>query len=111
MDVQEADFMQLRSEQQLLVDFTTFPNKLIEMLELCLNLDNSSDDNSVLFSCELEIKNTVEAHLRINEKNKFKLLTHLSLKFLSANDQILKNYLSTKLNRFKNDNDDYRIHN
>ena len=79
------------------------------MLELCLNVDNSIDDNSVVFQCELEIKNISDAYLRINEKNKFKLLTHLALKFLNANDVTVKNYLSTNLTKFKNENEDYRI--
>ena len=43
------------------------------------------------------------------ELNQFKLLCHLSLKFKSANDEILKNYLASKLNKFCNENDELRI--
>ena len=41
--------------------------------------------------------------------NQFKLLCHLSLKFKSANDEILKNYLAAKLAKFCGDNDELRI--
>jgi hypothetical protein len=38
----------------LLVDFATFPNKLVEMLELTMGID---EDETVCFVNELEIRN------------------------------------------------------
>ena len=37
MDVNEADFHDLKQDQSLLVDFVTFPSKFIELLEKCLS--------------------------------------------------------------------------
>lgn len=37
LDISETDFLNLKNEQSILVDFQAFPSKLIEMFDLCLN--------------------------------------------------------------------------
>jgi len=94
LDISETDFLNLKNDQSILVDFQAFPSKLIEMFDLCLN---SSGNEKLSFICVLNIKNTGEAFFNIVETNQFKALTHLSLKFREANDQSLKQYLATRL--------------
>ena len=45
------------------------------------------------FYVNLETKNS-ESTLAVIENNEFKRLTHLALRFRSATDEILKNFLS-----------------
>ena len=47
MDLSETDFLSLKSEQSILVDFQGFPPRLIEMLELCMNIGNSKEDKTM----------------------------------------------------------------
>lgn len=65
--------------------------------------------NKISFENVFEIKNFSDGYLKIMELNQFKLLCHLSLKFKSANDEILKNYLASKLSKFCSENDELRI--
>ena len=64
----------------------------MEFIELCLN---SSKDEKIAFACTLDQCNQPEVYFNIVENNEFKSLTHLSLKFRSANDEMIKNYLAT----------------
>jgi len=43
LDISETDFLHLKNEQSILVDFQAFPSKLIEMFDLCLASSASSD--------------------------------------------------------------------
>ncbi|KAM3139160.1 hypothetical protein pb186bvf_008758 [Paramecium bursaria] len=93
LDLTENEFISLKNEQSLHVDFGTFPNKLADILQLCIN---SQKDEKVSFYVNLETKNN-ESTLAVIENNEFKRLTHLALRFRSATDEILKNFLSQKL--------------
>jgi len=42
---------------------------------------------------------------KIIEKNRFKVLNHLVLKFRNADDEILKNYLSNRISGLKIENE------
>lgn len=44
MNLNETEFLTLKSEQCLLVDFQSFPSKLTELLELCINNQASKED-------------------------------------------------------------------
>ena len=44
MNLNETEFLTLKSEQSLLVDFQSFPSKLTELLELCLNNQVQKED-------------------------------------------------------------------
>ena len=49
--------------------------------------------------------------MNIIENNQFKSLIHLSLKFRSSTDEILKSFLSSKLSKERQENEDLRIRN
>ena len=110
MDISETEFFSLKSEQSLLVDFQAFPAKLIEILELCMNVATSKGEK-INFACVLETRSTGEAFLNVVENNQFKALCHLSLRFREATDQILKQHLASRLSSERSANEDLRIKN
>jgi len=65
----------------------------------------------ISFSCVFDIKNNGDAFLNIVENNQFKSLIHLALKFRASTDEILKAFLSSKLSKEKQENEDLRIRN
>jgi spindle assembly abnormal protein 6 len=91
LDLSEGDFLTLKNEQSLHVDFASFPHKLADLLQLCIN---SHKDERVSFYINVEIRANGECVFSVVENNEFKRLTHLALRFRSATDEILKNYLS-----------------
>ncbi len=42
LDLAEGDFLKIKKEQQLLVDFSAFAQKLVELLDLTIIADNES---------------------------------------------------------------------
>lgn len=65
----------------------------------------------VSFSCVFDTKNNGDGFLNIIENNQFKSLVHLALKFRSSTDETLKTFLSNKLSKEKQENEDLRIKN
>ncbi|CAD8155831.1 unnamed protein product [Paramecium octaurelia] len=102
LDLNESEFLALKNEQSLHVDFATFPMKLADLLQLCIN---SQRDEKVNFYVCLETKNG-ESTLAVIENNEFKKLTHLSLRLRSATDDILKYFLANKLAIEKQENEE-----
>uniref|UniRef100_A0A6A7G1S8 ER-Golgi vesicle-tethering protein/Myosin class II heavy chain n=1 Tax=Hirondellea gigas TaxID=1518452 RepID=A0A6A7G1S8_9CRUS len=101
LNVSEADFHGLKHEQNLLVDFSAFPSKFIELLELC----SSSKDSPVpKFLAVLSSRNG-HSQLNIMETNQFKHLQHLSLQFRPGNDSSIKKYLARRVLKFKAQNE------
>lgn len=104
LDVGEQDFHNLRREQSLLVDFTVFPAKMIELLELCrketntlsqsISLDGIASFSSSNFLAKLD---TATGLLSVVEVNMFKQLTHISLQMRQGNDAAVKSYLASRL--------------
>lgn len=99
----EEDFQGLKSQQGLLVDFSAFPQKFIDLLQLCLS---EAGKDSPKFLLELSVSSSDRgfATLSIVETNPFRHLNHLSLKFVPASDAYLKKYLAECLLKFKDDN-------
>jgi len=95
LSIGESDFHVLKSEQRLVVDFQTFPEKLLEMLR---------DVPNRLYA-SLCVQSPQEAQFALVESNQFRELPHLSLKFRKGNDEALKDYMSTKLTEFKTNNE------
>jgi len=109
----------LKSQQGLLVDFTAFPQKFIDLLELCLAESGKdrpkyiqqtyhahiSNNYALLYRFLLYLATSTSdrnhAMLNIIEANAFKHLTHLSLKLLQPNDTALKKYLGECLIQMK----------
>ncbi|OON14460.1 hypothetical protein X801_09752 [Opisthorchis viverrini] len=89
----------LKTQQGLLVDFTAFGQKVIDLLDLCLREESSSNPRYTLrFSSS---NNENEGVLQIVEATNFKYLIHLSLTLRAGDDDALKSYLVTQLKALK----------
>ena len=103
LELSELEYQQLKNEQSLLVDFQNFPDFILKMFYCCKN------DKDDIYSCVLSIGGVGDKNfssnnsgiLSIEEKTQFRKLNHLILKFQSANDTILKKYLSDVSKEYK----------
>ncbi|NXY85725.1 SAS6 protein, partial [Alcedo cyanopectus] len=102
--ISEEDFQSLKSQQGLLVDFSAFPQKFIDLLQQCIQ---EQDKDVPRFLLQLVSSASVLDHtpisLNVVETNPFKHLTHLSLKFLPGNDAEIKKFLASCLKSLKED--------
>ncbi|XP_073427742.1 spindle assembly abnormal protein 6 homolog [Dendrobates tinctorius] len=99
--ISEEDFQSLKLQQGLLVDFTAFPQKFIDLLYQCINEENKEVPRFLLQLSSGTVLGSSPAQLDIVETNPFKHLTHLSLRLLPANDMEVKTYLATCLKCIK----------
>ncbi|XP_070564141.1 spindle assembly abnormal protein 6 homolog [Ptychodera flava] len=101
LSIGDEDFQSLKAQQGLLVDFTAFPQKFIDLLDLCLQEETKE---SPKFLLQLITAGGIDrglANLSVVETNPFKHLTHLSLKFVPGNDSDIKKYLAACLKKLK----------
>uniref|UniRef100_A0A672QLY8 Spindle assembly abnormal protein 6 homolog n=1 Tax=Sinocyclocheilus grahami TaxID=75366 RepID=A0A672QLY8_SINGR len=100
--ISEEDFQSLKVQQGLLIDFTSFPQKFIDLLEQCIS---EQDKGNPRFLLQLTSASSAfdrsPSDLNIVETNAFKHLTHLSLKLLPGSDTDIKKYLATCLSTVK----------
>ncbi len=108
MECTETDFLSLKSEQNLLVDFQQFPSMLVELLGHCQPAGGKMNVTSVddpagndRYGCLLFVGYAAEATFNFIETNQFKQLTHLSLRFRTGDDEVLKQYLAKTLKTYK----------
>merc|ERR1719272_2374180 len=99
LEISEEDFQSLKSEQSLLVDFATFPIKVIELLRLCAAPQPSQQGQPGYMACLSA--SGAGGCLNLVEINPFKQLTHLSLRFRSGDDASVKKYLAARIGDFK----------
>jgi len=99
LSLSEEDFQQLKTQQGLLVDFSSFPQNLIGLLEKCIEEENKDDPMFVLeFFCnDIIVSEQHVGTLKVIQINSFKNLQHLSLKLIHGNDSDLKTYLASCL--------------
>ncbi|KAJ8395458.1 hypothetical protein AAFF_G00031920 [Aldrovandia affinis] len=100
--ISEEDFQSLKVQQGLLVDFSAFPQKFIDLLNQCIS---EQDKDNPRFLLQLSSPSSVLDHspasLNVVETNAFKHLTHLSLKLLHGTDLEIKKYLAICLSCVK----------
>lgn len=89
LQINETDFHNLKKEQALAVDFLSFPQTLLELLE---HVESDSTRYQCVFS---------QGQLCIMEGGKMRPLPHIILQLKPANDATLKKYLANKLQEFK----------
>ncbi|KAL7855322.1 hypothetical protein SRHO_G00175120 [Serrasalmus rhombeus] len=96
--ISEEDFQSLKVQQGLLIDFTSFPQKFIDLLDQCIA---EQDKDNPRFLLQLSSTSSALDHspasLNVVETNAFKHLTHLSLKLLPGSDVEVKKYLAACL--------------
>ncbi|XP_069718303.1 spindle assembly abnormal protein 6 homolog [Phaenicophaeus curvirostris] len=102
--ISEEDFQSLKSQQGLLVDFSAFPQKFIDLLQQCIQEQNKDIPRFLLqLVSSSSLLDHTPVYLNVVETNAFKHLTHLSLKFLPGNDAEIKKFLATCLKCLKED--------
>ncbi|XP_029473917.1 spindle assembly abnormal protein 6 homolog isoform X3 [Rhinatrema bivittatum] len=105
LTIGEEDFQSLKNQQGLLVEFSTFPQRFIDLLEQCI-LENDKQVPRFLLQLVTSASalDCMPSSLNIIETNPFKHLTHLSLKLLAATDDDIKKYLATCIKNLKVEN-------
>ncbi|CAM4557577.1 unnamed protein product [Lepidochelys olivacea] len=103
--VGEEDFQSLKSQQGLLIDFSAFPQKFIDLLEQCI-LEQGKQVPRFLIQLVTSSPalDCMPACLNVVETNPFKHLTHLSLKLLAGSDSDIKKYLAICIKNLKMEN-------
>ncbi|CAL1261112.1 unnamed protein product [Larinioides sclopetarius] len=106
LQLSEEDFQMLKANQGLLVDFSAFPQKFIDLIEVCLAEENKPQPKFLLMFHMSDKAGhfASSSQLDIVETNPFKHLTHLSLKFVPATDSTVKQYLATCFKNLKDEN-------
>ncbi|KAK3784496.1 hypothetical protein RRG08_004679 [Elysia crispata] len=103
----EDDFQSLKMQQGLLVDFTSFPQKFVDLLEMCLKESNKDNPKFIIefVSGGSSLLGGEAPHIfNIVETNPFRHLNHLSLKFLPGSDADIKSHLADCLKQMKETN-------
>ncbi len=98
LEFTEEEFFSLRSEQNLLVDFSYFPYKLIELLQRCLVAANEQPPS---FVAQLSVGQDSTAQLSFLETTSFRQVTLLSLKLKTLNDEVMKRQFSDLLRQYR----------
>jgi spindle assembly abnormal protein 6 len=99
----EEDYQILKCQQGLLVDFSAFGQKFVDLLNLC-EKDEKSDNPK--FQLQFFTKEPLpydhnNANLNVIEINPFKHLCHLQLNFMPGNDTDVKKYLANCLQQIR----------
>lgn len=97
LEISEDDFHALKTEQNILVDFPTFPSKFIELLRQCQSCAAEEHPRFVAVLSTLG----GEPVLTITETNPFRQLAHLALRFVAGNDAAIKRHLAGRVTDFK----------
>jgi spindle assembly abnormal protein 6 len=86
LEVTEDEFQCLKADQGILVDFASFPGKLISLLERCISSQASDMPH---FQAVLSVR-PGDSVLKIVETNDFKQLAHITLAFRPGTDYTVK---------------------
>ncbi|KAI9199709.1 uncharacterized protein BJ171DRAFT_517588 [Polychytrium aggregatum] len=101
LDIAEDDFHILKTEQNLLVDFQQFPEKVTELLDLCILCRSDDHPKYLAFLTTSSPRTTT---FSIIETNTFKHISHIALAFIPGNDVAIKEYLAGLVVDFKAEN-------
>lgn len=105
VEITEQDFLILKQEQSLNVDYQEFGDMLSQLFQHCLT---SSKDERFIFKAILDVMKLPDAHFTIIEASSFRNLPHLHLKLKAANDEQLKKHLAIGLASARKENEKLR---
>ncbi|XP_071342847.1 spindle assembly abnormal protein 6 homolog isoform X4 [Trachinotus anak] len=101
LSISEEDFQSLKVQQGLLIDFASFPQKFIDLLNLCYSEQESDNPRFLLhLLCQSAVLEG-PANFSVVETNAFKHLNHLSLRLAQGSDKHIKDYLAVCLSSLK----------
>jgi Centriolar protein SAS N-terminal len=101
LEVSEDDFQTLKSEQGILVDFTAFADKIIQLLKRCVE---SHGQPSPAFQAVLSA-GPAESVFKVVETNDFNQIAHINLCFRPGTDASIKSFLAFRLTEVRNQRD------
>lgn len=95
----DFDFQSLKKEQGLIVDFSSFPGMVQQLISKCIDeASKESPKFNLILSCE---KDELPV-LSFQEVNLFRHLCHLSLRVSRGSDAQIKEFLSENLMSLRN---------
>ncbi|XP_013863508.1 spindle assembly abnormal protein 6 homolog [Austrofundulus limnaeus] len=101
LSISEEDFQSLKVQQGLLIDFGSFPQKFIDLLNLCCSEQESDCPRFLLqLTCQSPLLEGA-ASFSVVETNAFKHLNHLCLRLVQGSDKEVKDYLAACLSSLK----------
>ncbi|GFO03271.1 spindle assembly abnormal protein 6-like protein [Plakobranchus ocellatus] len=103
----EDDFQSLKMQQGLLVDFASFPQKFVDLLDMCLKESSKENPKFIIefvSGGSSFLGGEAPCVFNIVETNPFRHLNHLSLKFLPGSDADIKSHLASCLKQMKENN-------
>nr|XP_046246760.1 spindle assembly abnormal protein 6 homolog [Scatophagus argus] len=101
LSMSEEDFQSLKVQQGLLIDFASFPQKFIDLLNLCYSEQESDSPRFLLrLSCQSPVLEG-PVNFSVVETNAFKHLNHLTLQLVPGSDKEVKDYLAVCLSSLK----------
>ncbi|XP_046445100.1 spindle assembly abnormal protein 6 homolog [Daphnia pulex] len=97
----EEDFSVLKSQQGLLIDFSSFPAKFVQLVERCVT-EHQTESPKFLILIRYQNEMSKPCFVfEIVETNPFKHLCHLSLRLSEGGETQIKKHLSLKLRQLK----------
>lgn len=112
MSLGEEEFFVMKREQSLLIDYSRFPYKLIELLQACVT--HGREEHPV-YAAWLNVsagtedgRRPADAVLSITEATTFRQVPHLSLRFGAVNDATMRKHLSTVIRQYRDEVDGLR---
>ncbi|XP_051929389.1 spindle assembly abnormal protein 6 homolog isoform X4 [Hippocampus zosterae] len=103
LTISEEDFQSLKVQQSLLIEFTSFPEMLTQLLRQCQSEQNCSHPRFQLLLSFDSPSLDGPAQLNVMESSSFKHLNLLSLQLAQASDKQVKDYLAACLASLKTD--------
>ncbi|XP_064479556.1 spindle assembly abnormal protein 6 homolog [Ornithodoros turicata] len=99
----EDDFHVLKSQQGLLVDFLAFPQKFVDLLEMCIKDEHKDGPKFVMMFAAHGRLGCDPSFLDVVETNPFKHLVHLSLKLTPAPESFVRKHLTFNVRALKDE--------
>mmetsp|Transcript_12986 Transcript_12986/g.19568 ORF Transcript_12986/g.19568 Transcript_12986/m.19568 type:complete len:694 (+) Transcript_12986:209-2290(+) len=95
LDVGEHDFHNLKRDQRLVIDFSGFSKKFIDLVLQCIQRQSiSTSSYTSTYMAKLDLTSGVFSVIEVNE---FNHVNHLSLQFRPGTDAAIKSYLASSL--------------
>ena len=89
LKLSEEEYVKIMKDQKILINFSEFPNFLLNLSRLCGDQSSQQD-----YFASINLGESPEVIFTIEEKIKFKITEHIMLKLRKANEEEIKKYLS-----------------
>lgn len=101
LDINEDDFQTLKADQGILVDFSKFADKVVDLVQKCID---AKGQKLPKFKAVLE---TCDGHFvfKLVETNDFKQIPHISLAFRQGDSQTVQCFLAFRTAELKSERD------